>query len=564
MVVRVCDLFCKLYKNIVFLIGLFILILLLAISFNSSCYLIAHYSEITFFVGDKLLINILIVVVFIGFILILRKIRFLSNFKITIENNNKVFQIIKWTILSLILSLTIAWVLLAKLSPNADALSVQIAVDNFSKGNIDDFILYGYISRHINQLGLFLISYLISVFAGTNNYVVLGVINCFGIMLIYKLLSDIGKLLGMNRFQQLLVLICGLFFVPLLLYSTFIYGTIMGFMFVLLSFKYEIKYLNQNKFYYAFISFISMTVAVLYKSNNLIALIAAIIYFLIKIINEREKYGRFIIVFLFIVSFFISSVLPTKIMEIVTGQNLNVSLPNSSYIAMGLQESDKAPGWHNGYNQDVYYGNEANIQKIKEADAKKINERLSHFLEHKGYAYKFFVQKIASQWNNASFQSLWVNQAQYTSIETHKVVLDILSVSNTHIITKLLKPFVLLNYIGTLFYIVLNKKGDNFVDVSLLFIFFIGNFIFLTFWEAKAQYTVTSFVILFPISILGYSTFLDSNLKTLKTKMLIPVSIILLSIFTINKTWSLEFLSEDTEEYNTYLLWPNAIFEKYK
>ena len=59
-----------------------------------------------------------------------------------------------------------------------------------------------------------------------------------------------------------------------------------------------------------------------------------------------------------------------------TGKKVDEGTPNTAWVAMGLQESYKAPGWWNGYNAKVFADNEYDISKTKEAISQNISERM--------------------------------------------------------------------------------------------------------------------------------------------------------------------------------------------
>ena len=99
-----------------------------------------------------------------------------------------------------------------------------------------------------------------------------------------------------------------------------------------------------------------------------------------------------------------------------TGYNLNQGISYWAFVAMGLQEGDKAPGWWNGYNYYSYDSNSFNAYGQAVEAKEDIEKSIERFISDKEYAYIFFVKKIASMWTEPTYQSFWISQ-----IRRHRV-----------------------------------------------------------------------------------------------------------------------------------------------
>lgn len=75
---------------------------------------------------------------------------------------------------------------------------------------------------------------------------------------------------------------------------------------------------------------------------------------------------------------------------------------------MGLQDGKMAPGWWNGYNNQVYLNNNFQYDTTKKAVIEEIFHTVKSYTEDIGATISFFVKKIASEWNNPTFQTLWM------------------------------------------------------------------------------------------------------------------------------------------------------------
>ena len=173
---------------------------------------------------------------------------------------------------------------------------------------------------------------------------------------------------------------------------------------------------------------------------------------------------------------------------------------------MGLQDSDeRAPGWYNGYIQDSYIEN--NFDKNKQAEMAKenIRKQLEYYAENDDDAIKFFMEKTASQWNNPTFQSYNIIQWRPSLHDKPEWINKLISIRGEDRAVVFLKFFQIIVLFGSVVYCVLYWNKDRAPLSAIWILTFIGGFIFHLFWEAKGQYTISYFVLLFPCAIQGYA-----------------------------------------------------------
>jgi hypothetical protein len=179
---------------------------------------------------------------------------------------------------------------------------------------------------------------------------------------------------------------------------------------------------------------------------------------------------------------------------------------------------------------------------------------------HPKEALRFWGTKIASQWNDPTFQCFWIYKDKRSEGNHIQWAQTIFS-GNRRLVQ-------LLNYLqsvilgGTLLYLLCNwRKLD--LPQLLLPIYFLGGFFFHLLWEAKAQYTFTYFAVLIPYAVLGFRSFAEeaAALKTArgglgrarKLLCILAIMIALVSFGAIpttfaQNTWQLE---QESELYQT-------------
>lgn len=118
-----------------------------------------------------------------------------------------------------------------------------------------------------------------------------------------------------------------------------------------------------------------------------------------------------------------------------------------------------------------------------------------------------------------------------------------------------------LTLVGALAIFLLEKDFD--VDKLIFATIFIGGFIFHIFWEAKGQYALPYFILLFPYAIRGYEVliervlavkekFIAGNIKAIDYKKIIQFICIVVFILLIISN-KIDILSKDTLLWKQYL-----------
>lgn len=538
-------------------------------SIFSTSYITTTASEITFFVRDSVIVNIAAVGAFVLVLTLLKKTGQVQGFFRRVEQDDGEFFKLRRILLSILFTVSLIWALSTQYQPGADQYYVQKAVYAL---HIKDYYMFadaGYMSGYHNQLGLMWLSYLFSNVFGSYNYICFQIMNVIGITAFYCAMSDICAYFGLKRTVQLGVLLSGILFFPLIMYCSFVYGNIWGLACAVLAIKSELAFFTHGKRRSAVYAAVEIVLAVVLKSNYLIFMIGMLVYAAMKIITAKSVRLLFLPC-LIVVLFLAQSVFLVKLSERVSGHSLDQGASSWAWIAMGLQESDKAPGWYNGYNwnsyRDAEYQTEMQAQNAKE----DIVQSVRYFMSHKGDAVRFFSLKTASQWNNPTFQSFWINQVRRSGITPGNWVASFMSAGGTHLSAQFLNLFQVIVLFGTLLYCVLYRNTPHYIDSLIFALIFVGGFVFHLFWEAKGQYTISYFVLLFPYAVAGYGKLSDQLLcrherRKEGDKQLnfisgsIPVPLLL---FTAGMIAALavvysdghgDYLTADTEKYLQYL-----------
>ena len=224
---------------------------------------------------------------------------------------------------------------------------------------------------------------------------------------------------------------------------------------------------------------------------------------------------------------------------------------------MGLQKnSDRYDGWYNGYGLNTYSEANSSGERQKLIAQEDLAERVQFFRDHPMYALSFFSGKNASQWNNPDFQSFWIVQHARRTVQYSRIINWIFSPGGNALLNSGLNFLQYAILFGAVLCILPKEKGafrdkrepeDLFLACCV-----IGGFLFYSFWEAKAQYTLVHFMCLIPLSVYGYERMRPCRFIRMWGTLLL-ISVLLLIGRKSEAISSIFLRGEDTISYQQYL-----------
>lgn len=475
--------------------------------------------EKTYFIKDNLGVNLLIPVLIMAVAYL--AVRFLPKLMDKSANKNlhnimnrieKVdYKYIRRAFLIIIFAVGTIWVISTQFKPAADQKKILESAAALADGDITPFVDGGYVGRYPLQRDIVLIMYVLAKVFGDYNYVLFQMINVLALVGIYLELDRIMELAGRGKLERTLLFITDVLFLPMILYCSFIYGTVVGLLASIKAYRHIYVFLHGQR---GKKGFINMALAILWmvfacavKSNYLIFLIALVIYVLVETIRQR-KLLYLVGVPLLIVVYIMSSKASQKVLVNMIGQELAEGMSSWNWVSMGLQESEKrSDGWYSVYMDRVFNqsrdGDIHSKQKQEDKAKADIQERITYFKENPDYALGFFSRKLASEWNNPTFQCFWIVQNRNSQVERGTWALWVLSVAGSNKLANFLNRLQTIILFGTMLYLFFGDK--KWKRISLMFeIALLGGFIFHFAWEAKCQYTLPYYVLLMPCAVVGY------------------------------------------------------------
>ena len=426
----------------------------------------------------------------------------------------------------ILLYITMIWYFLAgivliifsKTVPSADAMSVYSAAGELAAGNTG--VIHptdSYLSYYPQQMGL--IGYyeiLIRLWnllpIEQHAYHFLKCINILWAEAILYFQYKSVQLLFKSDAADTVYLLLAFLHLPLLLYTSFVYGEIPSFALFCMGIWMLLRLLNtdtskKQRLLWAVGSALTFAVAVAMRKNTLVLMIAVILVVLLEAL--RKQSGRLL---LLAMTYTLASCLTLPIIqnfyEYRAGNELSSGVTATSYIAMGMQESSRANGWYNGFNFNTYEATGMDTQATNDISREAILERLEYFKENPSYALGFYAGKFLSQWCDGSYASRQATIATFGGRNTFFQELYDGKYSPYFIeFCNILQNQI---YLGVLLFALAacKKKTSAQTQGLPLYLFMIavlGGLLFHMLWEANSRYILPYGLLLLPYAASGIS-----------------------------------------------------------
>ena len=496
------------YKGLISGLFFVVALVLLLLSGSATTFLIGDWTEKVFLTYDAAWRNVLYLALFAAALFFLGRVSKVEAFIKRVNDEPDFYA--KWQVglLGAGTLMAILWVYGNQIIPEQDQLYVMQAADRLNMGNYEDFQPGGYLSMYPNQTGLLLLELLLTKLFGGMNYVVFEAMNGEAYIATLLLLPALAGKLGATPFEKLMTLLAGLFTLPLLFYTSFQYGNLLGLALALGAMYFELNYIEHHRVRDLVLTVLLIVVASAVKNNYLIFLVAIVLHALAEALRKKQVRGALLAV-LVVAVYALQSWGTTAALEHKTGGDLGNGVSTMAFVAMGLQVNPvKCDGWYNEFNKESYIVSGYDAEKQGELAKQSISDSVS-YLKTPSNAGRFFLRKNASQWADPLFQSLWTSQVRQTQNERPGWLNRVLSPKGSTALGQFLDVLQFWAYAGALFYLIFGRKREGFFESLLLQITVLGGFVFHCVWEAKGQYTISYFVLLLPLAVLGFDALLS-------------------------------------------------------
>lgn len=426
----------------------------------------------------------------------------------------------------LLLSLTSLWILgvgavlivFSKTVPAADAYSVYDIASSLATGNTS--VIHptdSYLSYYPQQVGL--VAFYEPIIRLWNllpvnlpAYHFLKIIYVFlGVVIFWFQYLTVHHLFQNDRTDIIFILLFGSN-LPFIMYTSFVYGEIPSFAAISIGIYCFLRMLsalkegrNKPALLCSTGALLCFTISVMLRKNSLVFIIALVLVCLFLWCRERKA---LLLVFAVLCTVCAVSILPLiqKSYELRADNTLKSGVPAISYFAMGMQESSRGNGWYNGFNFYTYQDSGMDTAVTGEISRAAIDECLTYFKEHPGYAADFYLGKFLSQWADGTYACRQATLATFGGRQPFFVELYEGSYSTYFIAYCNALQNVI--YFGSFLFClgICKKKIDSKIKGLPLYLGLIavfGGFLFHMIWEANSRYIFLYGMLLLPYAAAG-------------------------------------------------------------
>ncbi len=473
-------------------------------------------SELVIFEGDNIILNLFFTALFIALLFWLR--RFYDFFA---KVNIRILEIglAVWTAI-----LGVIWIYSVTSVPAADSANLFEAATNSANDDYSKFFNNSgfYFSEYYNghnyfhffpfQLGFVFFSEIVYRIFGTDSSMPVQIINVLSLASAYFALARITALLFKRKsIEFIAILLLAVCFQPVFL-CTFVYGNIIGMSTAVWACLFLIKYFQTNRWVWIIPAACLLMLSTIVKYNNLIYLVAFVIMLILHAVKNK-KWQSLAFALAMCILCVGSSKLIIMSYEARANTQFESGLTQTMYFDLGLQESPMAPGWYTKTAVNDYMKGGFDAERGNAVAQTSIDRRLEEMSDDLGYAFDFFGKKILSQWNEPSYESIWISQVKQHSHELSDLAKDIYNngfwgqLFALHFNFYMQILFVL--FALGIYLLFIDRKTN--IETVLLPLVLLGAFGYHLLFEAKSQYACTYIPLLVPTAAYAMNKILFSD-----------------------------------------------------
>lgn len=480
----------------------------------------AYSSEKVLYEMDNIALNIFCTAIFTVFVFKMKK---HYDFFARVDLRFMEVGLVVYTIM-----LGLIWIFSVTSVPAADSQSVfetatGATVGDYSSitgnGNFYNSAYYNghsYYNFYPFQLGFVLISEIVYRIFGTASSMPVQVINVLCLAAAYLGIAKITKYIFKRRsIEFITILLLAGCFQPML-FCTFVYGNIIGMCCAIWASYFLIRYFQTTKYLLLIPCAILLIVATIAKYNNMIYLVAFVIILIVHTVKEKKWQS-----IAFALAICIATVGINNLIIVSYESRANTKLADGvsqvMYLDMGLNDSYMAPGWYNGIAIDTYKSCNLNNEVANQRAWSNIKNRLDVFGSNPGYTFDFFGKKIVSQWNEPSFESIWISEVKSHSHEVNSIGNGMYNGSLGQFFELYFNIYMQIVYLLLVIgiYCLFFKRMTN-IETTLLLLVILGGFGYHLLFEGKSQYILTYIPIMMPTAAFGLNTVLNGKYIKIK------------------------------------------------
>ncbi|MEA4832828.1 MAG: glycosyltransferase family 39 protein [Oscillospiraceae bacterium] len=495
----ICSISSYSLNSLMFIIFTFLFICSIIVTCDMLTSNSIHESVI--FINDNVILNIIILAFSVGIMFFFR--HFLCDIP---------FSIMVSLVMFFTLIFGLLWITSAKAMPISDSYKVVQAAYLSSHGDYS-MLSESYFKYYPFQLGyVFFNEMIFRIFNNEYYFMFIQILNVIFLSVSYFFILLSEKLLFNNKYIDIITSVLMIFCLQSPIFCSFTYGNIPGLMFSCVSIYLFIKTCKKFSWLCLLASGFFAAEAFVIKPNYLITIISISIISILKSIEKKNiKYLVFIII-AFIIGFGTQKICINQYQER-TGIDFGKGIPMVSWLCMGINEGPIAPGWfYRKYTISNFENTDMDSSAASEISKLQIKERIDYFSDNPRYTFGFFRNKFLSQWNETTYQSIWITEVRNTE-KNYGCIADYVCNEGKSAIKKFMDYFMQFVFGGVVVFFLTtifkkNKYAKESPELLVIPLIIFGGVLYHILFEAKSQYVIPYLVLMLPLAACGINNFI--------------------------------------------------------
>ncbi len=269
-----------------------------------------------------------------------------------------------------------AWALMMRAQPVNDPGILHYTAAELARGNVEELARHTeYLRVNPFQAGYMQYAELLQRVFDRGSTLPQQLLNAAYLTIAYGAVMDIVWRSLRDRRVQIVTTLLMMTALQPVLYVTMLYGNVPGLCFALLSLWALLRWVQGGRALWLLPALAAITVAVVLKPNYLIAALAMALVCAMYAFGAK-RYLALAVALALTACPLLGDKAAQMLLEKRTGFALGEGAPQTTWLAMGMQEGDMAPGWYNRYTLDTYEAAGEDMQEMVERNREAIAERL--------------------------------------------------------------------------------------------------------------------------------------------------------------------------------------------
>lgn len=334
-------------------------------------------------------------------------------------------------------------------------------------------------------------------------------LNLLWLLVSYHALIQLSWHLFQSRRVQMITTVLLIFCLPPVFTCTFLYGNIPGFALGAVALWMFAAFMRRRRMWQGLLCAFSLGLAVAVKLNLMIFFVAVVLVWLLDLLQNRSV-KSLVCLALTVAAVLTIGRAPQPIYEQRSGKAFGSGIPMIAWMAMGVNEGHAGPGWYKeDYTVAFFMDNGMDADATAESAKQVIKQRLAFFAENPGQGLRFFSEKLRSQWNEPTYESLWINQVQQSYGEKGFLYEWFCHTGERHT-TGYMNQYQQFIFLGMLLSCVYLWRTRD-IRQCLPVLVILGGILYHLLFEAKSQYALPYFILMIPLAAYGFCSLFKST-----------------------------------------------------